>query len=120
MPQTFTSASMGLAANDGGGDKIRTGGLKIAADLAELYAAVAILQATMITAASLVRAQLTEACNGTAGQVIGFTSEFASLYALAILDYDGIGISVTAQDENGFTITSLSAGNFGYIAMIEV
>ncbi len=120
MAQTFTAAAMGNAANDGSGDGIRTGGLKIAADLTELYGLVATLQGSLITAASLVRSQLSEACNGSAGQVIAFSSQFVNVYALSILDYDGIGIEVTAQDQDGFTITSLSAGNFGYIAMIEV
>jgi hypothetical protein len=120
MSQTFLAADMGAAANDGSGTKIRDGGLKIAADLAELYAAVALLEGDLVTAQSLLRSKLAETCNGTEGQVIGFSSEFASVYALSIIDYEGIGISVTAQDENGFTITSLSAGNFGYIAMIEV
>lgn len=119
MAQTFTTAAMGNAANDGSGNKLRTGGLKIAADLTELYTAIAALQASAITAATLVRSQLSETCNGTAGQVIAFTSQFVSVYALAIIDYNGIGITVTAQDQNGFTITSLSAGTFGYIALIE-
>lgn len=120
MAQTFVAADMGAAANDGSGNKIREGGLKIAADLTELYAAIAVLQGDLVTAQSLLRSKLTVACTGVAGQVIGFSSEFASVYALSILDYEGIGITVTDQDQNGFTITSLSAGNFGYIAMIEV
>jgi hypothetical protein len=120
MAQTFLAANMGAAANDGSGDKIRTGGLKIAADLTELYDAVSILQGSLVTAQSLLRAKLVVACNGAPGQVIGFSSQFASVYALSIIDYDGIGITVSAQDEDGFTIESLSAGNFGYIAMVEV
>lgn len=120
MAQTFLVADMGAAANDGSGNKIREGGLKIVADLTELYAAVALLEGDLVTAQSLLRSKLAETCDGTANQVIGFSSEFASVYALSILDYEGIGITVTAQDQNGFTIESLSAGNFGYIAMIEV
>jgi C-terminal processing protease CtpA/Prc len=37
-----------------------------------------------------------------------------------IVDYEGIGIEVTAFDDNGFTITSLSAGTFGYLTTIQV
>ena len=120
MSQTFNGEIMGVAPNDGSGNKLREGGFKIAADLAELYAEIELLQADLITPASMVRSQLTVACNGAAGQVIGFTSQFVTTYALQIIDYDGIGISVTDQDADGFTITSLSAGDFGYIALIEV
>lgn len=119
MAQTFTTAAMGNAANDGSGNKLRVGGLKIAADLSELYGKVATLEANTLTVADLVRSKLSASCNGSAGQVIAFSSQFVTDYALAIIDYNGIGISVTAQDENGFTITSLSAGDFGYIALIE-
>jgi hypothetical protein len=120
MAQTFTTAAMGNAANDGSGNPIRTGGLKIAADLTELYASVAALQGDLVTAASFMRSKLTVAATGAAGQVIAFSSEFVSAYALQIIDYEGIGIEVTAQDADGFTITSLGSGNFGYIALIEV
>ena len=71
-------------------------------------------------AGAVMRTKLVETCNGTAGQVIAFSSIFVSTYALQIIDYDGIGITSSAQDENGFTIESLSAGNFGYIALIEI
>lgn len=111
---------IGAAANDGSGDKLRVGAQKINDNFTELYDAVDLLNASLITAAAMVRSKLVEACNGTVGQVIGFSSVFASAYAINIIDYDGIGITVTAHDENGFTITSLSAGNFGYIALIEV
>ena len=120
MAQSFTVDVMGVAPNDGSGNTIRAGGLKIAADLTEIYSEIELLQADLITPASMVRSQLTVACNGAAGQVIGFSSQFVTTYALQIIDYDGIGISVTAQDADGFTITSLSAGDFGYIALIEV
>lgn len=120
MAQTFTTAAMGAAANDSSGNKLRTGGLKIAADLTELYADVAAL-AGSLSAGDLMRTKLQEACDGTAGQVIAFSSQFvAADYAIQIIDYDGVGIEVTAHDIDGFTITSLSAGNFGYIVLIEV
>jgi hypothetical protein len=112
--------NIGNAANDGSGDGIRTGGQKANDNFTELYNAVATLNGSLITAASLVRSQLSEACNGTVGQVIPFSSQFVNVYALSILDYNGVGIGVTAQDEDGFTITSLGVGNFGYIALIEV
>jgi len=119
MAQTFTVAAMGSAANDGSGDKIRVGGLKIAADLQELYTDVAALQASVVTPASLVRSKLAETATGTLGQVIAFSSEFVTVYALSIIDYSGLGIEVVSQDEFGFTINPGSAGDFGYIALIE-
>lgn len=111
---------IGANPNDGGGDKLRVGAQKINANFTEVYDAIEVLQAEMITASSLVRSKLNETCDGTAGQVIGFSSEFANAYALSIIDHEGIGIAVTAHDQNGFTITSLSAGTFGYIALIEI
>lgn len=112
--------NLGNAANDGTGDKIRVAGGKINANFTELYDAVELLQADLVTAASMIRSATNVACNGAVGQVIGFSSEFASTYAISIIDYEGIGITVTDSDENGFTITSLSAGHFGYVALIEV
>jgi hypothetical protein len=94
--------------------------LAIAADLTELYSDLASLRSSMITAQLLMRSKASVACNGTAGQVIAFSSEFASVYSLRINDFDGIGIEVTAKDQHGFTIKSLSSGFFGYEALIEV
>lgn len=109
----------GLAANDGSGDKLRDAFDKCNDNFDELYADVAALQAGAITATSLVRAKLAESCTGIVGEVIAFSSEFVSVYALQIIDYNGIGIEVTAQDKDGFTIDSLGSGDFGYIALIE-
>jgi len=111
---------IGANPNDGSGDELRTGAQKINENFTEIYEAIELLQSEMITASSIVRSKLNETCDGTAGQVIGFSSQFANMYALSIIDHEGIGISATAQDEDGFTITSLSAGTFGYIAMIEI
>ena len=111
--------NIGVAANDGSGDPLRTAFDKSNDNFTEVYADIAALQGSTLTAASLMRSKLSESCDGTSGQVIAFTSQFSSVYALEIIDYDGIGIEVTAQDADGFTITSLSAGTFGYIALIE-
>lgn len=111
--------NIGTAANDGSGDQLRTAFDKINDNFTEVYNDIATLQGSTLTAADLVRSKLAESCNGAAGQVIAFSTQFANVYALSILDYDGIGIEVTAQDQDGFTITSLSAGSFGYIALIE-
>jgi len=111
---------IGLAANDGSGDPLRTAYGKCNDNFTELYDDVAALQAGSLTAASIARSSLTEAATGTVGQVIAFSSQFVGTYALSILDYNGLGIAVTAQDLDGFTITSLAAGNFGYIALIEI
>ena len=111
--------NIGVAANDGSGDPLRDAFDKINDNFTEVYDDIAAIEGAAITAATLLRSQLSESCNGGAGQVIAFSSQFASVYALEIIDYNGIGIEVTAQDQDGFTITSLSAGNFGYIALIE-
>lgn len=110
---------LGTTANDGSGDSARVAGAKINDNFSEVYADIAVLQGGQVSSEDLFRSQLSEACNGAAGQVIAFTSQFVSTFALQIIDYDGIGIEVTAQDADGFTITSLSAGNFGYIALLE-
>jgi hypothetical protein len=111
---------IGSAANDGSGDPLRVAFDKCNDNFDEVYADIAALQAGGITADAILRSKLSEACNGAPGQVIAFSSQFVTTYALSIIDYDEIGIEVTAQDEDGFTITSLSAGNFGYIALVEV
>ena len=111
--------NIGLAANDGSGDPLRTAFDKINDNFTEVYDDIAALQGSTLTAADLVRSKLAVAATGTVGQVVAFTSQFANVYALSILDYNGLGIEVTAQDEDGFTITSLTAGDFGYIALIE-
>ena len=111
--------NIGVAANDGSGDPLRTAFDKVNDNFTEVYDDITALQGSTLTAESLLRSKLSESCSGTVGQVIAFSSQFSSVYALEIIDYNGIGIEVTAQDEDGFTIDSLSAGNFGYIALIE-
>ena len=121
MAQTFLAAAMGAAANDGSGAKIRAGGLLIAADLAELYAAVAALQAALITAPDLFRARFDEVCTTPASQAIAFSSPFVTDdFVVLIDDPNGLGIEVTSRDYDGFTITAGSAGTFGYAAIIRV
>lgn len=119
MAQTFLTAAMGGAANDGSGSKIRPGGLLIAADLAELYTLVAALTAASVTAAGIVRAA-EDGALGTIGQVIGFSAPFVGSYTIIISDPNGLGISITAQDSDGFTIDSGSAGYFSYVAVVNV
>lgn len=118
MPQQLIN--IGAAANDNTGDPIRTAFEKANDNFTELYADVATLKGAQVAATDLIRAQHNIACNGIVGQVIAFSSQFVTEYAITIIDFAGIGIAVTAQDEDGFTITSLSAGFFSYIASIEV
>lgn len=110
---------IGTAANDGSGDPLRTAFEKINENFTEVYTDIATLQGSLLTPEGLMRSKLSEPCNGSVGQIIAFSSEFSSVYALQIIDYNGVGIEVTAQDKDGFTIKSLSVGNFGYIALIE-
>ena len=112
--------NIGAAPNDGAGDPLRTAYDKANDNFTELYDAVASLVAGQITAAALFRSEATESCDGSEDQVIAFSSQFVTNYALSIIDYNGIGIEVSAQDADGFTITSLSSGVFAYVATLEV
>jgi hypothetical protein len=119
MAQTFTTAAMGTAANDGSGNKLRVGGLKIAVDLTELFARVTALEAGGIMVTSILRHDSSVACNGSSGQVITYSTPFSNVKPI-IDDYEGRGIEITAYNANGFTITSIEAGNFGYVTLAEL
>lgn len=110
--------NIGAAPNDGSGDKLRDAFDKIEDNFNENYAAIAAL--VPLTAADLMRTKLQQAATATNGLVIAFSTQFVTTYALEIIDYNGLGIEVTAQDEDGFTINCLTAGNFAYIALVEV
>lgn len=112
--------NIGVAANDGSGDPFRIAFDKCNDNFTEVYDDIESIEASIITAESILRSKLTETCDGTSSQIISFSSQFVSVYALQIIDYEGIGITVLTQDEDGFTIESLSAGNFGYIALVEI
>jgi hypothetical protein len=101
---------LGTASNDKTGDGAQVAGLKINENFTELYDAVAILQAFVSSSMT----KVTTTCNGTVGQVIAYAAQRSNTRPV-IDDYEGIGITVTAFDADGFTITSLSAGNFTYI-----
>lgn len=119
MATELTDINVGASANDGSGDELRSAGIIINDNFDKVYSDLQAIEASQITAASLVRAQLSVSANGAEGQVIAFSSQFVVTYAIQVIDYNGIGIEVTAQDQDGFTITSLKSGNFGYIALIE-
>lgn len=54
-------------------------------------------------------------------QDITFSSDFGTTdYSLQIFDINGIGIGVTAQASDKFTIESLGTGVLNYIAIINV
>jgi len=56
-------------------------------------------------------------CDGSEDQRIDYSTPMTESIRPLIDDYDGLGIQVEAYDENGFTITSLSAGHFGYLTI---
>jgi hypothetical protein len=114
------TVNIGVSSNDGSGDKLRVAFGKLNNNSDELYTRVQALETSGITPASIVRSGINIVATGAAGQVIAFSSQFVGSYALQIIDPNGLGIEVTASDEDGFTITPGSAGNFGYIALIEV
>ena len=119
MAQTFTTATMGVTANDGSGNPIRTGGNKIAADLAELYAGQAALEAGQVAASDIIRAGSGTA-TGVSSERINYSSEFTASCQISTIDALGVGVQVTAQDATGFDYDSLSAGTFGYTALIDL
>jgi len=119
---------IGLTANDGTGDPLRTVFQKCNDNFTELYNLVAGLGAPL-ELADFYRGQLDEVCDGTSdsSQVITFSTPMPSAnYVVTIIDYSGNSVQqaeidgVKTQDANGFTINSLSLGVFGYIALIEV
>lgn len=116
----ITLIDIGSAPNALDGDPLRTAFNTSNVNDQDLDTRIATLEGSAVTAASLIRAEHNIACNGSPGQTITFSAQFVSVYAITIIDFEGIGIEITAQDQDGFTITSLSAGNFSYIATVEV
>lgn len=111
--------NIGTNANDGTGDPLRTAFDKTNDNFVELYEEISNIEGEQVTSSSLIRSKINETCDGTEGQVISFDATFVTNYVISIIDKNGKGIEVTAQDQNGFTITSLSSGTFDYIAIIE-
>ena len=117
---------LGTVANDGSGSHFRVGADMINDNFTELYIDVAALQAAAVTAADIIRSKFDESCNGGNDQVISFSSQFVSNHTVSIIDYQGRGIEqkkvagVPVQDADGFTINSLSAGAFGWLAVPEI
>jgi hypothetical protein len=111
--------NIGTTANDGSGSTLRDAFDMINDNFTELYALVTALTPGDVVLSAFMRAGA-EVCTGAVGQVITYSTSFTGDYVLSIIDYEGIGIEVTASDTEGFTITSLSAGNFYYIAILKV
>jgi hypothetical protein len=65
------------------------------------------------------RRQSVVAANGGIGQVINYSTPLTGAGRPFIEDYNGLGIYVTAYDDDGFTIDSLSSGDFGYEVRID-
>ena len=56
----------------------------------------------------------------TGSNVIAFSSALASgSYSLQVWDVNGVGIELTAQDANGFTVDALGNGVINYIAILN-
>jgi len=112
--------NLGNSPNDGSGTPLRGAYTICNENFTEVYTAIQTLSSSGMTAAQVLRAKALVACTASAGQVITFSAAFHFPYALNIIDFEGLGIQVTANDANGFTITALTAGNFGYLAILEV
>jgi hypothetical protein len=65
---------------------------------------------------TLLRHNPNETCSGMSMQRINYSEPFEAIHPF-INDYNGIGIEVESFDENGFVISSLSPGNFGYLTI---
>jgi len=116
MAQTFTAATMGNAANDGNGNPIRTGGLKIAADLGELYSKETANAATRDAYENSYRCGISIAVT-TGSNTIDFSTPFIdAFYLLEIKDPTGIVTSLTSQDQDGFVVVVSGNGVIHYIA----
>jgi hypothetical protein len=111
--------NIGTAANDGSGDPLRTAFDKCNDNFTEIYNAVTALQSTAAFE-DVARSNDSESCDGTVEQVIVYSSPLINAQSPIIVDKNGIGIEVTAFDDDGFTITSLAAGTFGYLTTIQV
>ena len=118
--------NIGTAANDGSGDPLRDAFDKCNDNFTELYNDVAALGAPL-ELADFLRSKVDETCDGSNEQVIAFSSPMPSTdFVVKIIDYQGVGVEQDftggnpVQTVNGFTINSLSAGEFSYIALIEV
>jgi hypothetical protein len=52
---------------------------------------------------------------------INFSSDFGTTnYSLNIYDLNGLGLSVTAKNTDGFEVNALTAGNINYIAIKNI
>lgn len=70
-------------------------------------------------ASKLIRSNIAAIVAGS--QDITFSSDFGTAdYALLIYDTNGIGVEVTAQYSDKFTIESLGTGNIIYLAIKKV
>lgn len=101
---------LGSAANDKSGDGARVAGAKINDNFTELYDAITLVQ----SAISAIPIKVATTCNGGNAQVIAYPTQRANTPP-AIIDYEGNGIELVSSDADGFTINSLTAGNFIYI-----
>ena len=108
---------IGVAANDGSGDPLRTAFDKCNDNFDELYADVAALEAGSITLGSIIRGESGKAYTGPGAESIAFASEFVANYEIFI-NAGGVGYEITNQDSNGFDIEFLENGiTFSYVAI---
>lgn len=108
--------NIGVAANDGSGDPLRTAYDKINDNFDELYTDVQALQAGSITLASIIRGESGVAYTGPGAESIVFASAFVTDYIIYV--DSGVGYEITNKDQNGFDIEFLENGiTFGYMAV---
>ena len=117
LPQLI---NIGSTANDGTGDTLRTGFNKTNIYLSNLNSRMDALETDPISASSLFRRKTAITANGSAGQSITYTTPLTSAGRPILDDYQGLGLTVTAYTDNGFTLTSLASGLFGYVTFIEI
>lgn len=113
---TISLVDIGAVADDGTGDALRVAFNKINQSLQSINNELGSL--SFLSASDLIRSAINVNCDGTTSQQINYTSAFTANAAINIIDFEGIGIELVSQDANGFVISSLSSGQFHYIATI--
>jgi hypothetical protein len=113
---TLQIIGIGLAANDGSGDPLRTAFDKCNDNFTEVYADIATAEALTSEYDNSYRCAINV---GTVigSQIIPFSAPFINAdYLLEITDAGGVVTSLDAQSANGFTITCNSVGTIHYKA----
>lgn len=107
---------LGVSANDGSGDPLRTVFDKCNDNFDELYTDVQALKSGSITLGSIIRGENGLSYTSPGVDVIAFDSVFVTDYEVFV-NASGIGYEITSKDENGFSIEFLESCTFSYVCI---